>query len=65
MMAKARVQSFPISIDGFGAGPNRDLQNPLGVRGPELFEWFFATWVWRRIHGLQDGERGVDNGIAE
>jgi dihydrofolate reductase len=64
-MAKVRVQSFAISIDGFGAGPNQGLQNPLGVRGPELFEWFFATRVWRRMHGLDDGETGVDNGIAE
>ena len=42
-MSKLRVQSFAISIDGYGAGPNQDLQNPLGVRGPELMEWFFPT----------------------
>jgi dihydrofolate reductase len=35
-VSKLRVQSFAISIDGYGAGPNQDLQNPLGVRGPEL-----------------------------
>ncbi len=64
-MAKLRVQSFSISIDGFGAGPNQDLQHPLGVRGPELFEWFFATRVWRRMQGLDNGETGVDNEIAE
>src|SRR5438034_7213224 len=38
VMSKLRVQSFAISIDGYGAGPNQDLQNPLGVRGPELME---------------------------
>ncbi|HEV3018425.1 MAG TPA: dihydrofolate reductase family protein [Burkholderiaceae bacterium] len=64
-MSKLRVQSFAISIDGFGAGLNQDLQNPLGVRGPELMEWFFQTRLWRRTHGLDDGESGVDNGIAE
>jgi dihydrofolate reductase len=64
-MAKLRVQSFAISIDGFGAGPNQDIENPLGVRGPELFDWFFATRVWRRMHGLDDGETGIDNEIAE
>ena len=64
-MSKLRVQSFAISIDGYGAGPNQDLQNPLGVRGPELMEWFFHTRVWRRMHGHDDGETGVDNGIAE
>ena len=64
-MSKLRVQSFAISIDGYGAGPNQDLQNPLGVRGPELMEWFFHTRVWRRMHGQDDGETGVDNGMAE
>ena len=64
-MSKLRVQSFAISIDGYGAGPNQDLQNPLGVRGPELMEWFFHTRLWRRMHGHDDGETGVDNGIAE
>jgi dihydrofolate reductase len=64
-MTKLRVQSFAISIDGYGAGPDQDLQNPLGVRGPELMEWFFHTHVWRRMHGRHDGEAGIDNGIAE
>jgi len=64
-VSKLRVQSFAISIDGFGAGPNQDLQNPLGVGGPELMEWFFPTRAFRRMHGDGDGETGVDNGIAE
>ena len=64
-MSKLRVQSFALSIDGFGAGPNQDLQNPLGVRGPELMEWFFNTRAWRTMHGLGDGETGVDNAMAE
>jgi dihydrofolate reductase len=54
-----------VSLDGYGAGPDQDLQNPLGVGGPELFEWFFSTRVWRRMHGYDDGESGVDNEIAE
>ena len=64
-MSKLRVQSFAISIDGYGAGPDQDLQNPLGKRGPELMEWFFPTRVWRTMHGHDDGETGVDNGMAE
>ena len=64
-MSKLRVQSFAISIDGYGAGPNQDLQNPLGVGGPELMEWFFPTRLWRRMQGQGDGETGVDNGMAE
>jgi len=64
-MSKLRVASFAVSIDGYGAGPNQDLENPLGVRGPELMEWYFKTRMWREMHGRPDGETGVDNGIAE
>ncbi len=64
-MSKLRVLSFATSLDGYGAGPNQDLQNPLGVNGPELMEWFFHTRVWRKMHGHDDGETGVDNEIAE
>lgn len=64
-MTRIRVSSFGISIDGYGAGPNQDLANPLGVRGPELMEWFFPTRVWRSMQGLDGGEEGVDNEIAK
>ncbi len=64
-MSKLRVLSFAISLDGFGAGPDQDLQNPLGVRGPELMEWFFQSRVWRKMHGQEGGEAGIDNGMAE
>ncbi|MFO0983030.1 MAG: dihydrofolate reductase family protein [Planctomycetota bacterium] len=64
-MPKLRVQCFAISIDGYGAGPDQDLENPLGVRGPELMEWVFATRFWRKTHGLDDGDNGIDNGLAE
>ena len=64
-MTTVRVQSFGVSIDGFSAGPNQDEANPLGVRGPELMEWFFPTRVWRAMQGLDGGETGIDNQIAE
>ncbi|MDR3444127.1 MULTISPECIES: dihydrofolate reductase family protein [unclassified Dyella] len=64
-MSKLRVQSFAVSLDGFSAGPNQDLENPLGVGGPALMEWFFATRMFQRMYGSGDGETGVDNGIAE
>jgi dihydrofolate reductase len=64
-MPKVRVQSFVISVDGYAAGPNQDLHNPLGVNGPELMDAFFHTRVWRRMHGHADGETGVDNDMAE
>jgi len=64
-MAKLRVQSFAVSMDGFSAGPHQDLQNPLGVGGPELMQWFFPTKVFRTMYGDGDGETGVDNRMAE
>jgi dihydrofolate reductase len=64
-MAKLRVQSFAVSIDGYGAGPRQDLQNPLGVNGPDLMEWFFNTKAWRHMHRLEGGETGIDNEMAE
>ena len=64
-MSKLRVSSFGLSLDGFGAGPDQDLEHPLGVRGPELMEWFMETRFWRQMHGLEGGETGVDNRMAE
>jgi dihydrofolate reductase len=65
-MSRLLVRSFAISLDGYGAGPDQDLQHPLGVGGPELMEWFFHTRVWRDMHGQgEGGETGVDNAMAE
>jgi len=65
-MSKLRVQSFTISLDGYGAGPNQDLNNPLGVRGPELMEWLFQTRLFSKMHGQGvGGETGIDNSMAE
>jgi dihydrofolate reductase len=63
-MSRLRVRSFVISMDGYGAGLNQDLENPLGVRGFELAEWLFQTRMWREMHGLEGGETGVDNKMA-
>jgi hypothetical protein len=41
-MSKLRVHSFSISIDGYGAGPDQDLENPLGVGGLKVFDWFLS-----------------------
>ncbi len=64
-MSKLRVQSFAISIDGFGAGPNQSLENPLGEHGPELMNWFFHTRLWKELYNQGPGETGVDNEVAE
>lgn len=63
-MSRLIVQTFSISIDGYGAGPRQDLENPLGAGGPELFEWFFPTRTWQRMHGSSDGETGLDDDFA-
>ena len=63
-MSKVKVASFSISLDGFGAGPRQDMRNPLGVRGPEMFSWFFQTEYWNKMHGEAGGSRGVDNEMA-
>jgi dihydrofolate reductase len=64
-MSKVRALSFAMSLDGYSAGPNQDLQNPLGVRGFDLMDWFFPTRCWQKMHGTDGGETGVDNAAAE
>lgn len=66
-MSKVIVAAFSISVDGFGAGPGQDLQNPLGVRGTELHEWFFHTAIFNQMTGhtnmagAEGQGLGVDN----
>src|SRR5262245_10203251 len=61
---KVRVAAFSVSIDGYGAGPRQDLDNPLGVRGPEQHTWFQATEVFKKMQGISGGTRGIDNDFA-
>ena len=64
-MGKVRVAAFGISLDGFGAGPEQSLENPLGVRGPELMKWFFPTRTFCTMRGAPDqGSEGIDNSLA-
>lgn len=63
-MPKLRVQSFSLSLDGFGAGPDQSLENPLGVGGPALHEWVFPTRTFQQMLGNADGATGVDNDFA-
>jgi dihydrofolate reductase len=64
-MGKVRVAGFSVSIDGFGAGPDQSLENPLGIGGMGLHEWAFSTDVFRKMHGGEGGSTGVDNDFAE
>jgi len=63
-MSKVKVGAFSVSVDGFGAGPRQDLQNPLGVRGTELHNWFFHTEIFNKMHGQSGGTTGIDNDFA-
>ncbi len=57
--------SLSLSLDGFAAGPDQDLEHPLGVGGQEIMDWVFPTDMWRRMHGHGPGEAGVDNEFAQ
>lgn len=64
-MSKVKVAAFALSLDGFGAGPDQSLENPLGVRGTELHKWFFKTKSFQQMHGDGVGVEDVDNTFAE
>lgn len=63
-MSKLRVESFTISIDGFGAGPNQNLENPLGAGGPALHQWAWPTKTFRTLFGQDGGTTGTDEEFA-
>ena len=54
-----------ISLDGYVAGPNQTMENPLGEGGERLHDWVVATQSWRAQHGKEGGERGADSEVAE
>ena len=63
-MGQVRVESFAISLDGYGAGPDQDINNGLGVGGEDLHQWFIPTRTFQRTHGAGDGTTGVDDDFA-
>ncbi|MFS8148492.1 dihydrofolate reductase family protein [Rhizobium sp. BR 249] len=63
-MSKVRVAGFSVSVDGFGAGPEQSVNDPLGKRGPEMFQWFFHTRTFRAMMGKDDGSTGIDEDYA-
>lgn len=63
-MTRVRVDSFTISIDGYGAGPNQDIDHPLGVGAEALHQWLIPTRTFQQIHGAEDGTTGVDDDFA-
>ena len=63
VVTKILVNSFSVSLDGFGAGPDQSEANPLGVGGSQLHEWVFATKTGRKMIGESGGNRGVDDDV--
>ena len=64
-MSKLRVNCFAVSLDGFGAGPDQSLENPLGKGGPSLHQWFFPTRTFQRmLFGKDEGTTGLDDDFA-
>jgi dihydrofolate reductase len=64
-MPRVRVESFTISLDGYGAGPNQDINNPLGVGGTDLHQWAFPTRTFQRtLLNADGGSTGIDDEFA-
>jgi dihydrofolate reductase len=63
-MPKVRVAGFGVSLDGFGAGSEQSLNDPLGKRGLDIFQWFFHTKTFCAMHGHEGGSLDVDNDFA-
>ena len=62
-MSRLRIHAFAVSVDGYGAGPNQSLENPLGVGGMALHEWALATRTFKQLHG--DGADGGTTGVDD
>jgi dihydrofolate reductase len=63
-MSRLKVQAFSVSIDGYGAGRDQSLQQPLGAGGEELHEWLFPTRTFRQLGGHPDGSTDADDDFA-
>ncbi len=63
-MQKLRVAAFSVSIDGFGAGPNQSIDNPMGEGGMVLHKWVLSTKTFLNSHGKEGGAEGIDNDFA-
>jgi dihydrofolate reductase len=63
-MPKLRVHNLAISVDGYAAGPDQDIDNPLGLGGQDLHKWIFATRTGRRMLTMDGGDEGVDDKFA-
>jgi len=63
-MSRLRINCFAISVDGYGAGPDQSLDDPLGVGGETLHEWFVPTRTFQKMLGKDSGTTGIDDEFA-
>src|ERR1700759_5261670 len=63
-MTRVRVESFSISLDGYGAAKDQSLDNPMGIGGMVVHDWFRSTRLWSQITGQEGGKEGIDNDFA-
>lgn len=63
-MSIVRIDSFTVSLDGYGAGPGQSLSAPMGTGGERLHGWAFKTRTFRAMFGQEDGSDGIDEGFA-
>jgi dihydrofolate reductase len=63
-MTRVRVEGFTISLDGYGAGRDQGVDNPLGVGGLALHDWIVTTYSWLQMHGKEGGAGGIDDDFA-
>jgi dihydrofolate reductase len=63
-LGQIRVGGFSLSLDGYGAGPEQSLQDPLGKGGRALHQWFFGTRTFKAMFGEGGGSDGIDERFA-
>jgi dihydrofolate reductase len=63
-MGKLKAAAFSVSLDGYGAGPNQDLDNPFGVGGMQLPAWMLKTSYFHKMTGRQGGSTDISDEIA-
>ncbi len=64
-MSKLCVRAFSLSLDGYGAGPDQSLEDPMGVGGMALHQWVLPTRTFRTMFGREGGETGIDDDFAQ
>jgi dihydrofolate reductase len=64
LMSRLRLR-ISVSLDGFVAGPEQSVANPLGIGGMRLHEWVFPLKAWREPHGMAGGETNASSAVVE